>query len=231
MMLSISAFLLKTQEVNSKAIHSNSLEMDYEQLRKRVSETASVYNSFGIKRKENVAIIGNNDTQFLINVLALWQINAVPVLMNPGLVKDEISKQIHTTNCKVVLQSNKIKDFDPEFDIKVIKYPFKAGRVTNKTNISDELYPEDTAVIIFTSGASGESKGVELSFNNLLQSARIGNQVINHNKYDRALASLPFYHIGGFSIFTRILLFGASIIIPDSLQTDEFQLRAFFLIV
>ena len=220
-MLSINAFLLKTQEVNLKAIHSNSLEMDYEQLRKRVLETAIVFNSFGINRKENVAIIGNNETQFLINVLALWQINAVPVLINPRSVKDEINRQIHTTNCKVVLQSNKIKAFDPEFNIKVFKYPFTTDQVTNKTNISDELYPEDTAVIIFTSGVSGDSKGVELSFNNLLQSARIGDQVINHNKNDRALASLPFYHIGGFSIFTRVLLFSASIIIPDSIQTEE----------
>ena len=137
-MLSINAFLLKNQEVNLKAIHSNSLEMDYEQLRKRVLETAAVLNSFGIKRGENVAIIGNNETQFLINVLALWQINAVPVLINPRSVKDEINRQIHTTNCKVVLQSNKIKAFDPEFNIKVFKYPFTTDQVTNQTNISDE---------------------------------------------------------------------------------------------
>lgn len=220
-MLSINAFLLKTQEVSSKVIHSGSLELDYELLRKRVFETAAFFNSIGINKEENVAIIGNNDTQFLINVLALWQINAVPVLMNPGLVKDEISKQIHTADCKVVLQSSKIKTFDPEFDIKAFKYPFKADQVTTKTNFNNGLGPEDTAVIIFTSGASGDSKGVELSFKNLLQSARIGDQVINQNKNDRALASLPFYHIGGFSIFTRALLFGASIIIPDSIQTDE----------
>ena len=70
-----------------------------------------------------------------------------------------------------------IKPFDPAFDAKVISYPFDEELTSDDIEPGEELNPEDTAVIIFTSGASGNSKGVELSFNNLLQSAKIGDKI------------------------------------------------------
>ncbi len=88
--------------------------------------------------------------------------------------------------------------------------------------ISDKKFnKQDTALILFTSGSSGKSKAVMLTFENLIESFRIGNQVLKQSENDRWLASLPFYHIGGFSIFIRTYLAGASIIIPNSLKIED----------
>ncbi len=75
--------------------------------------------------------------------------------------------------------------------------------------------------MMFTSGSSGKSKAVMLSYENLIQSALIGDQILNQNKNDKWLASLPFYHIGGFSIIVRAFLSDASLIIPDSLNIED----------
>ncbi len=48
-----------------------------------------------------------------------------------------------------------------------------------------------------------------------------GNEIFKHETSDRWLASLPFYHIGGFQIICRALFFGVSLIIPESLQTNH----------
>jgi O-succinylbenzoic acid--CoA ligase len=88
---------------------------------------------------------------------------------------------------------------------------------TSQINFSENK----TALILFTSGSSGKPKAVMLSFENLIQSAVIGNVVLNQTSKDKWLASLPFYHIGGFSIIFRALMFGTSIIIPDSLSNDD----------
>ncbi|MGB5893998.1 MAG: class I adenylate-forming enzyme family protein [Ignavibacteriaceae bacterium] len=220
-MFSINAFLLKTQELSSPAIYSNSDQLNYEEFRNKVLKTAGILSAMGLGDKDNIAIIGNSDVDFIINLLALWQIKAVPVLISPRLTNNEIEEQIITADCKVVLQNRIIKSIDPSFDIKVFSYPFGEELEPEDIEPGKELNPEDNAVIIFTSGASGNSKGVELSFNNLLQSARIGDKIIHHNEEDRWLASLPFYHIGGFSIISRSLLFGTSIIIPESLQIQD----------
>ncbi|MCH6574647.1 MAG: acyl--CoA ligase, partial [Bacteroidetes bacterium] len=179
-MFSINAFLLKTQELSSPAIYSNSDQLNYEEFRKKVLKTAGILSAMGLGDKDNIAIIGNSDVDFIINLLALWQIKALPVLINPRLTNNEIEEQIITTDCKVVLQNRMIKSIDPSFDAKVFSYPFDEELEQDDIEPGEELNPEDTAVIIFTSGASGNSKGVELSFNNLLQSARIGDKIIRH---------------------------------------------------
>ena len=62
---------------------------------------------------------------------------------------------------------------------------------------------------------------MQLTFNNLYYSASNGNQILNQTEHDRWLASLPVYHIGGFSIFIRAFLFSSCVIIPKSLQTED----------
>jgi O-succinylbenzoic acid--CoA ligase len=61
-------------------------------------------------------------------------------------------------------------------------------------------------------------KAVELSFSNLINSSEIGNQYLKQTSDDRWLASLPFYHIGGFSIIVRAFMFGTEIILPHDLK-------------
>lgn len=99
---------------------------------------------------------------------------------------------------------------------KIIYFPF--DKLINGLSFKDENNSEtfltNTAVIIFTSGSTGKPKGVMLSFKNLFASAVNGNGAINYELNDKWLASLPFYHIGGFSIIVRALLFGNSVVIP-----------------
>jgi O-succinylbenzoic acid--CoA ligase len=219
-MLSNNAFLLKTQDSNLPAIYSKSVSLNYKQLKEKILETAEILRSSKIEEDDKVALIGKNDLDYICIVLALWQLKAVPVLINPRLVGEEIDFQTDLTDCKFVLISKDIELADLESDGEKIFYPFKSKNVNNPVETDKEINPDNTAVIIFTSGTEGKSKGVELSFNSLFQSAKIGDQVIHHTKEDKWLASLPFNHVGGFSIITRSLLFGSSLIIPDNLQTE-----------
>jgi O-succinylbenzoic acid--CoA ligase len=220
-MLSLNAFLLKTQELSSTAIHTNSSVLTYDQLKQQVLKTTQALLKFNIGENDNVAITGYNDIDYIKLVLALWQIKAIPVLINPKLTVSEIEEQISTSNCKFILISKSTESFTTDLDINTIDYPLKQEKGKSKPEFADSLDPAATALIIFTAGTSGTSKGVELSFNSLKQSAKNGDQIINHSKNDRWLASLPFYHIGGFSIITRALLYDASLIIPTSLNTSS----------
>ena len=219
-MLSNNAFLLKTQKPNLPAVYYDNVCLNYEQLKQKVLETAAILHSSGIKEDDKVALIGNNDIDYVCNVLALWQLKAVPVLINPRLVGNEIDFQTDLTDCRFILLAKDYDSPDLESEGEKIFYPYKSKKVSPKAVENIEINPDSTAVIIFTSGVEGKSKGVELPFNSLFQSAKIGDQVIHHTKDDKWLASLPFNHIGGFSIITRSLLFGTSIVLPENLQTE-----------
>jgi len=220
-MLSLNSFLLKTQELKSTAIITDSIVLSYEQLQQEVLNSSHTLSGFEIKENDNVAVIGNNDVDYIKLVLALWQIKAVPVLINPRLTASEIEEQINISNCKFVLINKNVGSGGTKPNIKIIFYPFTKVKDSTNQIVADVLDPEATAVIIFTSGTAGSPKGVELSFNSLKQSAKNCDQIISHTKNCKWLASLPFYHIGGFSIITRALLHDASIVIPASLNTSS----------
>jgi O-succinylbenzoic acid--CoA ligase len=66
----------------------------------------------------------------------------------------------------------------------------------------------DTAVVIATSGSTGEPKGVELSAAALLHSARASLNRIGARPGDAWLSCLPPSHIAGLQVFIRSLLAG-----------------------
>jgi len=73
------------------------------------------------------------------------------------------------------------------------------------------------AMIMFTSGSTGDPKGVMLTDANLLANARSIAEYLPISGDDRALALLPFYHAYGNSVMQTHLLAGATLVVDGSL--------------
>jgi len=192
---------------------------------------------YNISRGDHTVVISDNNFEFMLLVFALWKVGSIPVPLNTKLNALEIDNLLAFLSPRFIYVDPKIiinpsanavavkKDilFDEDnSNYENIKWPFD--------NIIPDLFSQnETALILFTSGSSGKPKGVELTFNNLRKSFENCNSVLNQNSKDKWLASLPFYHIGGFSIIIRALLSGATLILPRSLKTedlaDEIKLR------
>ena len=218
--LSPKKFLLLNQNPSAKAIISSSVIHTFEDLRKEVLSTASYFNQQNISSGDRVGIIGQNDVDYVINILALWQIGAVPVPLNTRLTVSEIEDQTLAAGCSSVLVEKEIRSKVKNLSRKIVDYPFHTYDIDSFSG-SEELKVSDHAAIIFTSGSTNKSKGIILSFGSLYNSALNSNQLLRYTRSDRWLASLPFYHVGGFSIITRSLLFGIPLIVPDSLSVEH----------
>jgi len=220
--LSPDRFLLLKQSLSTKAIITSSISYTFDELRNKVLSTAGYLRKQNISAGDRVGIIGQNDVDFVINILALWQLSAIPVPINIRLTESEIYEQLTSANCSSVLAQKEFYEKVKSLSKKIIKYPFIADN-NNSFSGRDKLEVNDPAIIIFTSGSTNKSKGIILSFNSLFNSALSSNQLLRYTRSDRWLASLPFYHVGGFSIITRSLLFGIPLIIPDSLSTEDLK--------
>ncbi len=198
------------------AIIAKEKVVDYPEMTRLINNTAAKYFSDGIKPQNKIAIISENSFECVITIFALWRLNTIPVMLNIRLKEDELRKQIDFAECSMLLKSGNFSNYLPDFSSQNLSIEY-ADRVIDYNN---ETSGNDTAVILFTSGSSGKPKGVEITNSNLFESYLSITSEYSFSSTDRFLASLPFYHIGGFSIITRSILSGGTLIIPSSLKTD-----------
>jgi len=74
------------------------------------------------------------------------------------------------------------------------------------------------ALIVATSGSSGEPRGALLTQNNVLSSCRLVNVRLDLRPGDRWLCCLPRDHVGGLSIGYRCAMAGAALVVTDGFE-------------
>src|SRR5262249_43847839 len=87
--------------------------------------------------------------------------------------------------------------------------------------------PDGTAVVIATSGSTGEPKGAQLSADALLASARASLDRIGARPGTRWLCPLPTSHIAGLGVLVRSIVSGTAPVVVDRLDPAQRNLAAF----
>lgn len=210
---------------NHPAIISRDETITYSELIKRVDAYRAFLLSSGIKKGMHAAILSGNNAEFILLTMALWNLGAVPVPLNVRLLDEDLEKLIQHSASEFVFIHEELKDRLPEvaLESRRIIFPalFEESLKEDIENESEKRDFNDCALILYTSGTTGTPKGVMHTFNTLSASAAASDTLLRQSLSDRWLASLPFYHIGGFSIPIRALLYGASIVIPQSLKAED----------
>jgi O-succinylbenzoic acid--CoA ligase len=181
-----------------------------------------------VKEKDNVGILAEHKYDFFVAVNALWFIGAVPVPLNTRNTTDELQYQIKQADIKFLL-SDKVYEEQTSAISNTEQIPF-SYLLRDKDIIQTEDFASQqeskfdiwkNALILFTSGSSGKPKAVLHTFNSLFESVIATDSFSGLSPSDIWLASLPFYHIGGFMILVRSLLAGSTVGFPASLKYEE----------
>jgi acyl-CoA synthetase (AMP-forming)/AMP-acid ligase II len=122
-----------------------------------------------------------------------------------------------------------------ERSIKKIKRPIDLIQIDNdketifpeNENLSDftlpEVIEENDALLLYTSGTTGVPKGVTLSHKNMVAGGEYTTMAHGLTPADRALCSLPLYHING-EVVTAVapLVSGGSVVMPHKFSVSNF---------
>jgi O-succinylbenzoic acid--CoA ligase len=84
---------------------------------------------------------------------------------------------------------------------------------------------KDTALVMFTSGTSGDPKAVELTYGNLEANARGSARALQVTAEDRWLCPLPLVHVGGLLILTRAVIDGFHVLLDPPFDADRVAAR------
>lgn len=174
-----------------------------QQLSLYLSSAVKQLKGMGIKAHDRVAICDENSVEYVILLLALWQIKAIAVPVSPRWPDKTIGSYASRVNARQVFRSADIK--------RVIC--FDARQQIEAQSAVNELGLEQEVTVIATSGSSGQAKAAVHTWGNHFYSARGSNEIIPLTSSDRWLLSLPLYHVAGIAITVRCLLSGAGLVI------------------
>lgn len=203
------------------ALISSDVILTYSELENKIQLAAEYFHHLGIKENNKIAILDSNNPDYLINILALWELNTCIIPLNTRLTENETAELLSASDADFLFIPEN-KKYNLTVKTQVIKIPIESvkhlpGFKTHGIN------PDEISLIMFTSGITGKPKGVEHSLRDLLNSADNSESFLLQKNNDRWLASLPFFHIGGLSIITRTLRYGSTLIIPDSLKNNDLK--------
>ena len=80
---------------------------------------------------------------------------------------------------------------------------------------------DDTQLILFTSGTTGDPKPVRLTAGNLLASAAASAFRLGVDPGDRWLATLPLHHTGGISPILRMPVYGMTVVLREGFDAGD----------
>lgn len=200
------------------------VEITWRELHEKVERVARALVSLGVKEEDRVAICSQNMPQALMVDFANYANRAISVPMYATasvqqieyIVNDAeieilcVGEQIQYDNALKVIKNSKflkhIIVFDPSVDLKgetramYFEEFMRKGNdqslqktVEKRTKAATE---DDLAIIMYTSGTTGESKGVMLPHSCLLEAMRIHDQrLVSIKRSDTSMAFLPLTHI------------------------------------
>lgn len=222
------------------ALIQNKHSIKYEQFGKEVFKLANQLQKDGIKKGDRVGLMMNNSIEYVISFYAALIIGAIIVQNNTQYSKRELYYQLNNTATSTLIIDESLlrefKDLHNETTVKKVYvhtadesvpnslgYILKYGTPSVERAILDPK--EDVAVIQFTGGTTGVSKGVMLThfniFSNVVQTHRYLGINTQKNK-EKLLNVLPLFHVYGMTVSMNYMIYlHSTMIIMQKFSSTE----------
>ncbi len=178
--------------------------LDYSELEREAVAAARRLAARGARRDSTVAISLPAGIDGAIALHALMKLGACALPLNPNLGPSERARVEEAA--------------DPAFAIDI---PTDLGSHEADLPLLGELDLDAVCTKVLTSGTSGHSKLVELTYGNHLWSAVGSAFNLGVDPDDRWLCCLPVFHVSGLSILFRSVIYGTTAIVQDGFDVDR----------
>ena len=161
-------------------------EVTFADLERGSAKAAAMLKERGIGRGDRVALQFPNVPAFVHLYFGVLRLGAVVVPMNPLLKAGETAYSVEDSGARVLLAWDEAESTGADL----------FGRFEPDHAVV-EVDPEETAVILYTSGTTGRPKGAELTHRNLGLNTREVIETFSISESDVFLGVLPLYHSFG----------------------------------
>ena len=186
------------------------------------------------RRGNRVVLRQANSPEYLACFYGVLLAGGVVVPLSPTMEQQRFDEILRQTEASHVLTHAPSRSRQHDWQESENEYErFTIGRMTSQTCMRRSRSPnqratprDDLAVILYTSGSSGQPKGVMLSHANLLSNATSIQEYLRLTSQDRPLCLLPFQYAFGNSIVQSHVLCGACLVHGGSAMFPQSILAA-----
>jgi long-chain acyl-CoA synthetase len=212
--------------------------LSYAQFGRRVNRLARGLRRLGFRKGDFVHVLVQNSPETLITYFAIHKIGAVAGPINGWwkapeveyLLKDSKGRGlIIEDQYRPILQEIRPRCPDLEIVIEVSDRPDPAhvayARLMAEADeepLACECRPEDAAYIFYTSGTTGNPKGVLLSHHNVLADLRGVIEALGLQEGQTILVFLPLFHVNAMLTCTFGMGMGHQIVLRRGFSASEF---------
>jgi long-chain acyl-CoA synthetase len=220
--------------------------LTYRELERLTNKFAHGLSDLGVKKGDRVLLQLPNSPEFVIAYYGILKVGATVVPINPLNKGNELKHYLNDSEATVIITNKNCHPIVTEIksetglktviltDIESIEWTVSLKEILAKypvNSLEPALKPkEDVAVIGYTGGTTGLSKGVMLTHFNLVANA-IQNAIwCDWNTQDIVIGLLPFYHSWGSCTCINSPIYAGARVIPmihfnaeDLLKTIEME--------
>lgn len=217
---------------NQVAVISLGQETTYQQLDDQVNKIASSLRTSGIVKGDKVGIFMPNVQEFVALYFAIQRIGAVVVPINAKFVTREIEYVLNHSDAKAIFVHELI--FEQAATIMFNGLKVKTGPAVHDWQSFDQfqaaphyevvccdLLEDDDSTLLYTSGTTGNPKGVLLTNRNVLAVSHMIAIEMEVKPESRMLIMMPLTHSAPLNLFlVTAILVGATAILTPTFTPD-----------
>ncbi len=225
------------------AVILDEIKISYEQLNKYSNRVANILRQKGLKKGDKVALMIPNLPYFPIVYYGILKAGGVIVPVNVLYKKMEIEHYIRDSESFAFFvyhecSNEAIKAFHSVDSCKhlIIIPPMdnmddlETGENFNKLMMEsndefdiEQTMPDDTAVILYTSGTTGSPKGAELThFNMFFNSYYVSHEIVRLTPGSTCLVALPLFHsFGQTCVMNASIICGGTMTMLPRFETQK----------
>ena len=191
----------------------------YLRLRESSERVAAVLRQYGLKKGDRAIIWAPNSPEWVVAFFGCLQAGVVAVPLDVRSAPAFVASIVGQTEPKLAFLSRQTAQGLPDPGFPVVSLEDLEEHLDGVAPLGDEppVAADDIAEIMFTSGTTGDPKGVVLTHQNVVSNAVAAAKVLPVKPWYRLLSLLPLSHMleqtGGLLV---PLLNGASVVYPVS---------------
>ncbi|SMH54554.1 AMP-binding protein [Mesorhizobium australicum] len=212
--------------------------MTYRELSDAVAKAAGSFRALGISKGDVVGLMVPNWWEFVVSAYALARVGAVANPLMHIFRERELRFMLGFADTKAIIIPKVFRghDFEKMLDglkpelpklehIIVVdgegersfdKLIMKSAAAPVSSAEGTPPAPDEMAVLMYTSGTTGEPKGVMHSFNTLVACAKALGSRLGHTSDVIHFGSTPFGHMTGYAaVMVQALYHGNTVVFPD----------------